>query len=90
MQWQPILHVFLHQDEDLVDLTLSTTWQDPKSNTSQSSSEVIHTNKKHPFLTLEQGFLPVGQIVVGMHIVRADGRVGMVTACRMVPGVQTM
>jgi RHS repeat-associated protein len=90
MQWQPIVHVFLNQDEDLVDLTLTTTWQDPKSNTSQTSSEVIHTNKKHPFLTIEQGFLPVGQIVVGMHVLRADGRVGMVTAWRMVPGSQLM
>jgi hypothetical protein len=42
------------------------------------------------FLTLEQGFLPVGQIVVGMHIVRADGRVGMVTEWRMVPGSAVM
>jgi hypothetical protein len=71
-------------------MALTTTWQEERSGTSQSSSEVIHTNKKHPFLTLEQGFLPVGQIVVGMHIVRADGRVGMVTAWRMVPGSQLM
>jgi hypothetical protein len=53
-------------------------------------SEVIHTNKKHPFLTVEKGFLPVGQIKLGMHVVEANGQVGRVSGWRMVPGVQTM
>jgi hypothetical protein len=41
-------------------------------------SEVIHTNKKHPFFTEEKGFLPVAQLKVGMHILRADGQYGVI------------
>jgi hypothetical protein len=51
---------------------------------------VIHTNQKHPFFTLEHGFLPVGQIKLGMHLLRADGRVGVVTGWKVVPGTKTM
>jgi len=40
--------------------------------------ELIHTNKKHPFLTIEKGFLPVGQIKLGMHVLRADGSIGLI------------
>ena len=53
------------------------------------TSETIHTNKKHPFLT-KKGFLPVGQITVGMHVLRADGTYGMVTGWRVVPGAEVM
>ncbi len=58
--------------------------------TSTQTSEVIHTNQKHPFFTLEQGFLRVSQITLGMHLLRADGRFGVVTSWKMVPGSQTM
>jgi len=34
------------------------------------TSETIHTNKKHPFFTEEQGFVPVGQLKLGMHVLR--------------------
>lgn len=93
MEWQPIMHVWIHQDNDLVDLTITTPAQAPsRSNThgSPQTREVVHTNKKHPFLTVEKGFLPVGQIKVGMHLLRADGRIGIVTAWALVPGVQTI
>jgi hypothetical protein len=50
----------------------------------------VHTNKKHPFLTVEKGFLPVAQLKLGMHIVEAGGRVGVVTGWKRVPGVQIM
>ncbi len=53
-------------------------------------SEVIHTNQKHPFFTQEQGFLPVAQLKLGMHILRADGRYGVITGWKIVPGVKTM
>jgi hypothetical protein len=53
-------------------------------------SEVIHTNQKHPFLTKEKGFLPVGQIKLGMHVLRADRQWGMVTGWKVVPGTQVM
>ncbi|MBA2392725.1 MAG: hypothetical protein H0V70_08260 [Ktedonobacteraceae bacterium] len=41
-------------------------------------------------MTVEKGFLPVGQIKLGMHVVEADGQVGVVSGWRMVPGVKTM
>ena len=93
MEFQPILHVWIHQDDDLVDLTITLPTQSPHSKGSQTprqTSEVVHTNKKHPFLTIEKGFLPVGQIKVGMHVLRADGRIGLITNWKLIPGVATM
>ncbi len=57
---------------------------------STKTSETIHTNKKHPFLTKEKGFLPVGQIKLGMHVLRADGTYGVVTGWKVVPGAEMM
>jgi hypothetical protein len=89
MEDQPILHVFLDHDNDLVDLALTTTsFQQGKA--VRVASEVIHTNKKHPFLTKEKGFLPVGQIKLGMHVLRADGQWGVVTGWKVVAGTQVM
>jgi guanyl-specific ribonuclease Sa len=51
---------------------------------------VIHTNKKHPFFTEEQGFVPVGQLKLGMHVLRADGYYGVITGYRLVPGAKVM
>ena len=93
MEWQPIVHVWIHQDNDLVDMTVTTPAQTPGRSSKHGSpktQEVVHTNKKHPFFTREKGFLPVGQIKVGMHLLRADGRYGIVTAWVLVPGIQTM
>jgi RHS repeat-associated protein len=87
MELQPIEHVWIHKDDDLVDLTISTPMKGLHGKVGPASSEVIHTNKKHPFLTIEKGFLPVGQITVGMHVIRADGRIGVITAWKIVPGV---
>ena len=39
---------------------------------------------------MEHGFLPVGQIKLGMHLLRADGRVGVVTGWKVVPGAKVM
>jgi len=88
MELQPIVHVWLNQDNDLVDLTITTPATGQHGTSSTSKSEVIHTNQKHPFLTVEHGFLPVGQIKVGMHVVRADGRMGVITKWTIVPGVK--
>jgi hypothetical protein len=90
MELEPVLHVWIHQDSDLVDLTLTTLTPAHHGKPTVKTSEIIHTNKKHPFLTIEQGFLSVSKITLGMHIVRADGRVGVVTGWRVVPGVKTM
>ena len=90
MELQPILHVWINHDNDLVDLTITTLPHPPAAPASKGKSEVIHTNQKHPFLTIEKGFLPVGQIKVGMHVLQADGNIGLITDWKLVPGVQTM
>src|SRR5579884_37656 len=89
MELEPILHVWIDKDSDLVDLTLTTVKAQHGRSVSRQS-EVIHTNKKHPFFTKERGFLPVGQIKLGMHVLRADGTHGVVTGWRVVPGTQVM
>jgi len=91
LEQEPILHVWINHDHDLVDLTLTTTTtKGEHGKPATKTSEAIHTNQKHPFFTLEHGFLPVGQIKLGMHLLRADGRVGVVTGWKVVPGTKTM
>src|SRR6266699_186906 len=89
MEQEPILHVWINHDHDLVDLTITTTTHGQHGKATKTS-EVVHTNQKHPFFTIEHGFLPVGQIKLGMHLLRADGRVGVVTGWKVVPGTKTM
>jgi len=84
------VHVWINHDNDLVDLTITTVVHPPLSKEKGKQSEVVHTTKKHPFLTIERGFLPVGEIKLGMHVLRADGSVGVITGWKVVPGVQTM
>ncbi len=90
MEQEPILHVWINHDNDLVDLTLTTTTPAGHGKAATRTSETIHTNKKHPFLTKEKGFLPVGQITLGMHVLRADGTYGVVTGWKVVPGAEVM
>ena len=90
MELEPVLHVWINHDNDLVDLTLTTTPVSTHGKAATKTSETIHTNKKHPFLTKEKGFLPVSQITLGMHILRADGTYGVVTGWRVVPGTKVM
>jgi RHS repeat-associated protein len=90
MELQPIEHVWVHSDNDLVDLTLTTTMSTQHGKPATKSSEVVHTNQKHPFFTLEHGFLPVAKIMIGMHILHANGSVGVVTGWEIVLGVTMM
>jgi hypothetical protein len=90
MELQPIQHVWVNHDDDLVDLTILTPAHEEHGKQVEQTSEVVHTNKKHPFLTTEKGFVPVGELSVGMHVRRADGSVGMITRWAVVPGSQTM
>jgi len=90
MKDEPILHVWIHTDNDLVDLTLTTKLHAPHSTVTTITSETIHTNQKHPFFTEEQGFVPVAQLKFGMHVLRADGRYGVVMGYKVVPGTKTM
>lgn len=90
MELEPILHVWIHTDHDLVDLTITTIKPAQQGEAATKTSEVIHTNQEHPFFTLERGFLSVSQLKVGMHVLRADGGVGVITGWKRVPGVKTM
>jgi hypothetical protein len=54
--------MWINHDHDLVDLTLTTTTRGEHGKAAIKTSEVLHTNQKHPFFTMEHGFLPVGQI----------------------------
>ena len=90
MELEVVRHLWITQDNDLVDLALTTKTTASKGKSAHQTTETVHTNKKHPFLTVEKGFLPVAQLKLGMHIVEAGGRVGVVTGWKSVPGVQTM
>jgi len=89
-EWEPVEHVWRHTDNDLVDLTITTTTHAPHSTVVQKHSEVIHTNQKHPFYTLEHGFVPVRDLKLGMHVLSADGQMGVITGWKVVPGAQVM
>jgi hypothetical protein len=67
-----------------------TSTHAPHNTVVQQHSEVIHTNQRHPFLTLEHGFVPVTQLTLGMQVLNADGTVGTVTGWKVVPGTQVM
>jgi RHS repeat-associated protein len=60
--------------------------------TSQQTStleETVHTTAKHPFLTAEQGWVQAGQLRPGMHVLRADGSIGVVETAKVIPGAGT-
>lgn len=86
---QPIMHIWVHDDDDLVDLTIMPVSQ-PFVLAVRLKSELVHTTSKHPFLTEEDGFVPAGQLLVGMHVLQADGSVGVITMIQRVPGNRMM
>ncbi len=73
MELEPVQHVWINHDSDLVDLTLTSITPGGHGRAVTKTSETIHTNQKHPFLTEEKGFLPVGQITLGMHMLQRMG-----------------
>jgi RHS repeat-associated protein len=90
MELEPVVHVWINHDHDLVDVTIATTISIQQSKPSQKTSEVVHTNQKHPFLTVEKGFVPVSQLRVGMHVINASDGSGTITMLKAVPGTMTM
>ncbi|MHB8595167.1 MAG: polymorphic toxin-type HINT domain-containing protein, partial [Acidimicrobiales bacterium] len=88
MEAQSILHVWEHEDTDLVDVSIMPSIQSAVLST--STAEVIHTTSEHPFLTVEKGFIPVSQLKVGMHVIQANENVGIVTAIQPVSGHMVM
>jgi Pretoxin HINT domain len=57
---------------------------------SHGQDEVVHTTAKHPFLTVERGWVPAGQLTTGMHVVREDGSTATVVREHVVPGAASM
>ncbi len=55
-----------------------------------TAAETVHTTAKHPWLTVEQGWMTAGRLHVGEQVVRLDGTTATVTALRVVPGAATM
>jgi len=55
----------------------------------QPLEETVHTTAKHPFLTVEQGWVQAGQLQPGFHILRADGSIGVVEGVQVIPGAGT-
>jgi len=90
MELQPILHVWTHSDSDLVDLTITTVAKSRHGKPVTLKSEVVHTTSEHPFLTAESGFVSAGKVKLEMHVLRADGNIGVITAWRSVPGTKVM
>ncbi len=90
VELQPILHVWTHNDHDLIDLTITLTVSSHHGTLITHQSDVVHTTSEHPFLTKEQGFVPAGMVKVGMHILRADGRIGVIIGRKMVAGTRVM
>ena len=90
MELQPIVHVWINHDRDLVDVTITSSTLAHHGAAARQTSEVVHTNQKHPFLTVEKGFIPVSQLHVGMHVINANGGVGMITRLKVVAGAMIM
>lgn len=89
IEYEPILHIWAHLDDDLVDLTITIVSKNVGKPLS-AKSEIIHTTSEHPFLTLEKGFLPVSKLYPGMHILREDGSFGVVTTSKVVHAQSVM
>jgi hypothetical protein len=52
--------------------------------------EQVETTPEHPFFTREYGWLPAGELSVGMHIRKANGEYGVVQAVEVVQRQQPM
>jgi hypothetical protein len=90
MEAEPIVHVWIREDHDLIDLVIVPVIQPPMLNSQKMVEELIHTTSEHPFLTEEEGFVAAGQLEVGMHVLRADGTFGVVVKVRAVTGSSLM
>ncbi len=98
---QVVQHIWINHDNDLIDLHLhlndaassakgAATQPATGVSVAPLADETVHTTSKHPFLTLEQGWVKAGQLQPGMHVIRTDGTIGVVEAAVVVPGAATM
>ena len=56
MEWQPIVHVWVTHDNDLVNLTITPMKSGRAGKEKTQQGEVIQTNQKHRFLTVKRDF----------------------------------
>jgi hypothetical protein len=54
-----------------------------------SSTEMIHTTQKHPWLTTK-GWIKAGDLHLGDHVLRLDGTTATVTKLHVIPGEEDM
>ncbi|HEV2236265.1 MAG TPA: RHS repeat-associated core domain-containing protein, partial [Ktedonobacterales bacterium] len=98
---QTVQHVWINHDNDLLDVTLHQDGQpaqtDAPSKTRQvatkahgsqapPSAETIHTTEKHPWLTVDRGWMKAVDLHIGEHVVELGGRTATITALRTRPG----
>jgi RHS repeat-associated protein len=98
---QTVQHVWINHDNDLLDVTLHQDGQpaqtDAPSKTQQvatkahgsqapPSAETIHTTERHPWLTVDRGWVRAGDLHLGEHVVELGGRTATITALRTRPG----
>jgi hypothetical protein len=100
---EPIEAVHIHNDDNLLDVSLSKTLDtnadhDSMSSPSESSqketkessrqtSETVHTTTEHPFLTTDRSFVDAEDLHLGEQIIESDGSIGTVLAVTVVPGL---
>ena len=87
---QPIVHLWVRHDNDLVDLTIKSTVSTQHGTSKREKSEVIHTTQKHPFLTKEKGFVIAGKLTISMHVVNINGSIGTIVGWKVIPGSMDM
>jgi hypothetical protein len=90
MELEPVQHVWINHDTDLVDLIIQPQTKVPEAPQKDTKAETLHTTRKHPFLTVERGFLPANALKPDMHVIEANGHLGVVTKWVVVPGQATM
>lgn len=115
---QTVEHVWIHQDDDLIDLSVqsdapnqaavvagSSNQQGDEvasrglrapsqagniASASVTTEETVHTTAEHPWLTMDRGWTPAGELHVGEQIIQLDGRTAIITAVQVVPGAAMM
>jgi hypothetical protein len=68
--------VLVHSDKVLTEVILN--------------GEQLETTPEHPFFTAEKGWLPAGELTIGMHVRKADGSYGLVWWAWAIQRTQTM
>jgi RHS repeat-associated protein len=99
---QTVEHVWLNHDDDLLDVILAndsgqtSIGADARSRrearhaslVNDGIGETIHTTEKHPWLTVDKGWLKAGELRLGEQVVQLGGTTATVVALRQRVGEQ--